>query len=169
MKASAEMSVHLKTSFPAIEPPKARVLILGSIPGDRSIAENQYYGHPRNRFWKMLAYLTGSETPDDYSAKKELLYANQITLWDVAQQAIRKGSMDSDIKNAVPNDIRELLERNPGIKTIGFNGKKAEALFDKFFEREKGMTYRSLPSTSPANAGITFDSLCGQWAVLFSG
>lgn len=163
------MSVHLKTSFPPIEPPQARVLILGSIPGDRSIAENEYYGHPRNRFWKMLAHLTGTQNPESYLAKMELLYQNHIALWDVAQQAIRKGSMDSDIKNAVPNEIRELLKRNPGIKIIGFNGKKAEALFDKFFEREKGMTYWSLPSTSPANAGITFDALCGQWAVLFSG
>lgn len=163
------MSTHLKISFPSIEPPGARVLILGSIPGDRSIAENQYYGHPRNRFWKMLAYLTGSETPDDYSAKKELLYANRIALWDVAQQAIRKGSMDSDIKEAVPNDIPELLERHPSIKLVGFNGKKAEALFGKFFEREKGITYCSLPSTSPANAGITFDALCSQWRVLFTG
>lgn len=144
-------------------------MILGSIPGDRSIAENEYYGHPRNRFWKMLAHLTGSENPESYSAKNELLYQNHIALWDVAQQANRKGSMDSDIKNAVPNAIPELLERHPGIKLVGFNGKKAEALFDKFFVREKGTTYWSLPSTSPANAGFTFDALCGQWRVLFSG
>lgn len=115
----------------------------------------------------MLAQLTETQNPESYAAKKELLNQNHIALWDVAQQAIRKGSLDSDIKRALPNDIPELLERQPGIKTIGFNGKKAEALFDQFFGREKEITYYSLPSTSPANAGISFDALCERWRALF--
>lgn len=161
-------SQHLKTSFPPIVAPDIQVLILGSMPGDRSIAENQYYGHPQNRFWRMLAVITDSPVPKDYPTKKKLLLQNRIGLWDVARQAIRKGSMDSDIKNAVPNDISGLIVRHPGLRLIGFNGRKAEALFDKHFNRSPNLGYLSLPSTSPANAGITFEALCERWRVLFN-
>lgn len=164
----ADMSTHLKTSFPPITSPEIEILILGSIPGDRSIAENEYYGHPRNRFWQLLARLTNSETPENYSDKKHLLLQNRIALWDVAHKANRKGSLDSAIKNAEPNDIQDFIVRHPDLKTIGYNGLKAEALYDRFFERKAEINYYSLPSTSPANAGCSIDQLFHRWRVLFS-
>ena len=160
-------SQNLKSSFPPITSPDIEVLILGSMPGDRSIAENEYYGHPQNRFWKMLAVITHYPPPEDYVAKKQLLFENRIGLWDVAQQAIRKGSMDSDIKNAVPNDIPALISQHPNLKAVGFNGRKAEALFDSHFVRHSDLRYYSLPSTSPANARISFEALCERWQKLF--
>lgn len=160
------MSTHLKTSFPPITSSETEILILGSIPGDRSIAENEYYGHPRNRFWRVLATLTNSELPESYSDKKTLLLENRIGLWDVAHKANRKGSLDSDIKNAVPNDIAALISQHPHLKIIGFNGRKAEALYDRFFDRVERISYWSLPSTSPANAGCSLSMLCKRWRVL---
>ncbi len=167
MTKFADMPTHLKTSFPPITSPEIEILILGSIPGDLSIAENEYYGHPRNRFWRVLATLTNSETPKNYSDKKGLLLQNRIGLWDVAFKANRKGSLDSGIKNAVPNDIATLISQHPRLKIIGFNGRKAEALHDRFFDRQVDLRYWSLPSTSPANAGCSLDELCERWWVLF--
>jgi len=161
------MSAHLKTSFPPIVSPEIEILILGSIPGDRSIAENEYYGHPRNRFWQLMARLTNSEIPENYSDKKRILLQNRIGLWDVVHKANRKGSLDSDIRNVVPNDIPTLIERHTRLKTIGFNGRKAEALHDRFFDRKAKIKYWSLPSTSPANAGCSMDQLFHRWGVLF--
>ena len=163
------MSTHLKTSFPPITSPEIEILVLGSIPGDRSIAENEYYGHPRNRFWRMLAVMRECELPENYNDKKQLLLQNRIGLWDVAQQAERKGSLDSAIKNAEPNDIEIFIARHPSLNTIGFNGLKAEALYNRFFERKAEINYYSLPSTSPANAGCSLSTLCERWRVLFCG
>lgn len=162
------MAEHLKTSFPPIASADIEVLILGSIPGDRSIAEDEYYGHPQNRFWRMLANITGSELPSNYTEKKELLLRHKIGLWDVAHRAERKGSMDSDIKNAEPNDLQGFIERHTHLKAIGFNGRKAEALFDQFFDRKPDIIFHSMPSTSPANAGITFERLCERWRELIN-
>jgi len=157
----------LKISFPPITSAEIEVLILGSIPGDRSISENEYYGHPQNRFWRMLPTITGSEIPNSYREKKEILLKHKIGLWDVAHKAVRPGSMDSDIRNAEPNGIPEFICQHPHLKSIGFNGRKAEALFDQFFDRKPEIIYHSLPSTSPANARITFEQLCDRWKVLF--
>lgn len=161
------MSIHLKTSFPPITSPEIKILILGSIPGDRSIAENEYYGHPQNRFWRLMAELTNSEPPESYSDKKQILLQNRIALWDVAHKANRKGSLDSAIKNAEPNDIEAFIARHPRLKVIGFNGRKAEALYNRFFDRKVELKYYSLPSTSPANAGCSIDQLFQRWCVLF--
>lgn len=163
------MSADIKTSFPPIASADIEVLILGSIPGDRSIAENEYYAHPQNRFWRMLANITRNEIPNSYSEKKNFLLKHKIGLWDVAHKAVRPGSMDSDIRNSEPNDLQIFIGRHSHLKAIGFNGRKAEALFDSFFERSAMITYHSLPSTSPANARITLEQLCERWKKLVSG
>ena len=103
-------SVH-KQSFPPIEDGHLEILILGSLPGDESIRRGQYYAHPRNRFWPLMAKLLRKPLPDDYAERTEILLSAHIGLWDVAHSAIRKGSADIQICDEEPNDIRSLIER----------------------------------------------------------
>ncbi len=143
------------------------ILILGSLPGIKSIELNQYYGHPRNRIWSILSYLKEKETPISYDDKKVFLNSLKIGLWDVAHSANRKGSLDSNIKNERPNNIDSLTKTNPLIKVIGFNGKKSEQMFYKFFKLNPNIKYVSLPSSSPANMAINFENICKKWSQLF--
>lgn len=154
---------NAKTSFAPISNSETSVLVLGTIPGDKSLELEEYYGHPRNRFWKIISEITNSELPLTYPDKKELLIKTKIGIWDVAHKANRKGSLDSAIEDEEPNDIDNFISMHENLKVIGFNGAKAEALFDKYFGRKKGINYLSLPSTSPANAGIDFEGICKIW------
>lgn len=158
-----QRSHDTKRSFAPVITDNAAILILGSIPGDRSIAENEYYAHPRNRFWSLLAELTGSKQANSYSEKLRLLSSNGISLWDVAEKANRKGSMDSAIKEYTVNDIDRLLTENPTIRVVVFNGKTAERLYRDNFDEREGVKYLSMPSTSPANAAYGMERLCGRW------
>lgn len=157
----------LKTSFLPIESSDIEILILGSIPGDKSLEMQQYYAHPQNRFWTMMALLTHTEKPADYAQKIELLLRNKIGLWDVAHTAERQGSLDSAIRHEQPNDIEGFLQTHPSIKVVAFNGQKARAMFNKFFREHDNLQYYTLPSTSPANAAIRIDGLCRQWQQIF--
>ncbi len=158
---------HLyKHSFDPIVSPQTEILVLGSVPGDRSLAENQYYAHPHNRFWKVLSAITHSDVPQKYVEKKQWLLRNHFGVWDVAHRAVRAGSMDSNIKLAEPNDLPRLISALPQLHTIAFNGKKAESLFDQFFVRHTAYRYFSLPSTSPANAAYSLQRLCETWRAI---
>lgn len=157
-----------KASFPPVENPSIHNLILGSLPGDRSIREGQYYGHPNNRFWKLMASLTGNPLPDTYDDKIRMLLDAGTGLWDVAHSAARPGSMDHAIQLEEPNDLSGFLQTHPLVKRIGFNGKTAERLYDRYFERLPGISYFSLPSTSPANASFTMEKLMHAWSEFFS-
>ena len=152
-----------KTSFAPISGPETSILILGSLPGDKSIELNEYYGHPRNRFWRILSEITRQTPPITYADKMSLLAKTNIGVWDVAHRAIRRGSLDHAILHEEPNRLDDFVGNHVNLKVIGFNGKKAEALFDKYFKRNPEIRYVSLPSTSPANAAITFDELCDRW------
>ena len=143
------------------------ILILGSLPGKKSIELKEYYGHPRNRMWKILCAITNCDLPTDYGSKKIFLQKNKIGLWDVASSAERKGSLDSNIKKEIPNDVDKLLIDFPSIKVIGFNGKKSEIMFNKFFELNQTIKYVPLPSSSPANMAISFEDICLRWKELF--
>ena len=154
---------HLKQSFEPLADNDARILILGSIPGDRSIELGEYYGHPQNRFWKMIAVITGAPPPINYGQKRAMLMQNRIALWDVAQRAHRQGSMDSAIRNEEPNDIAAFIAGQKKLQRVVFNGKKAEQLYGRYIERLSGICYLSMPSTSPANAAVSFDILCEKW------
>ena len=154
-------------SFLPIIDKETKILILGSLPGKKSLELREYYGHPRNRLWKILAHLTGNEIPQNYNRKKEFLFKNNIGLWDVAHSAYREGSLDSNIKKENPNDIEDLLESYETIKVIGFNGKKSEKMFFKYFTEKLGIKYVPLPSTSPANMAINFEEMCSRWSELF--
>lgn len=109
-----------------------RVLILGSLPGDRSLELQEYYGHPQNRFWKVIAAIHGLPCPADYAGKKAMLARCRIALWDIYHAASRPGSMDSDIRAGEFNDIAGLLHRFPSIRTIALNGSAAAGGFDKY-------------------------------------
>jgi len=160
--------MSIKTSFEPISNSETTILILGTIPGDKSLELGEYYGHPRNRFWKIISTITGNEMPQSYDEKKGLLRKMNIGVWDVAHNAIRPGSLDSDIRNEQPNDLETFIENLPNLKVIGFNGAKAQALFDKHFERKNGIRYLALPSTSPANAAIGFEDICKKWRQLIA-
>jgi hypoxanthine-DNA glycosylase len=154
---------YSKNSFAPFSDSETRILILGTIPGDKSLELNEYYGHPQNRFWRAIAFITEQELPVNYDDKKALLLRSGIGLWDVAHRADRKGSLDSAIKDEEPNDLNTLISDLKKLKIIGFNGKTAEKLYDKYFDRKAGIHYFSLPSSSPANAGTSLRVLCEKW------
>ncbi|WP_430885650.1 DNA-deoxyinosine glycosylase [Fusibacter sp. JL216-2] len=145
-------------SFEPIVGKDPKVLILGSMPSVMSLEKFQYYGHPRNQFWPILATLFKEklEHPSDdqtYLSKLTLVKDRGIAIWDVLDSCEREGSLDSNIKNESPNELKTFLEEHPTIKTIIFNGGKAEASFKKHFKalyRDKRYTYIKMPSTSPA-------------------
>lgn len=154
---------YSKTSFDPISNSDTTILILGTMPGDKSIKLGEYYGHSRNKFWKIISTITDNDLPITYNDKKTLLLKTRIGIWDVAHKAIRKGSLDSAIENEQPNEISNFIKSHNNLKVIGFNGTKSQALYDKYFERESGIRYILLPSSSPANTGIDFDSICRKW------
>lgn len=161
-----DRSSRHKTGFPPVVNADSRLLILGSMPGERSLADQQYYAHPRNLFWPFIAALCHDMVPEDYTARKKLLLNNRIAVWDVCDACIREGSLDTAILDEIPNAIEDLLDQYPGIRTIAFNGQKAAALFRKYFKRREGYNYITLPSTSPANAGIPVVQKQGEWMKL---
>jgi hypoxanthine-DNA glycosylase len=161
--ATVKISSNLKTSFDPISNSGTCILILGTMPGDKSLELNEYYGHSRNKFWKIISTISNNALPLTYTAKKGLLLKTKIGIWDVAHKANRKGSLDNAIQSEEPNDLNNFISKHKNLKVIGFNGTKAEALFDKYFARQSAIKYISLPSTSPANTSITFDDICKIW------
>ena len=157
------MTIKTKSSFNPISDKNTAILILGSLPGDRSIELREYYGHPRSRFWKIISSITNSPLPISYPDKKQMLLDHRIGVWDVAHSAQRSGSLDTAIKDEVPNDVEGFIEKHEHLKIIAFNGAKTEKLYDKYFRRISGIKYLSLPSSSPANAKYDVDSLCEKW------
>ena len=156
----------ISISFEAIVPENAKVLILGTMPGVKSLEEHQYYAHKRNAFWPMMFKLLGTEVSNDYETRIKLLKINNIALWDTLKLCYREGSLDSNIKDAEPNDITNLLRQNPTIKSVFFNGKSAEKYHDKFHSRIEGTSYYLMPSTSPANARFKFADKLNAWQVV---
>lgn len=133
------------------------------MPGIASLQKQQYYGHPRNHFWKIIAHLYHSEViPEKYEDRKKLLILNNVALWDVLQFCEREGSLDIDIKNPVPNAILELLSQKNSIKKIIFNGKESYKLFTKYFGILEHISYQIVPSSSPANT-MKFEQKLEFW------
>ena len=151
-----------KYSFPPLINSSAKILILGSLPGEESLKQAQYYAHPRNAFWKIMFTVFNESYSEDYSIKCELLLKNHIALWDTVHSGSREGSLDSDIKNEIPNDIEGLLNEYQSISTILLNGKKAEAMYRRYFNQVPVHTV-TLPSTSPANARLNFEDKLNVW------
>lgn len=153
-------------SFPALSNPEASVLLLGTMPGVKSLEINQYYGHPQNNFWKLITQVFEEESTTNYVQKIEMLKRNKIAVWDVLQACERQGSLDSAIMKEVPNDFTNFLNEHPNIKIIAFNGQKAAAFFKKHVRLSKEYELITLPSTSPANAGKSFEQKLNEWKAI---
>jgi hypoxanthine-DNA glycosylase len=153
-------------SFAPISSPDSKILILGTMPGTKSLELNQYYGHKQNNFWKFLFEILGEEFSPDYETRKNLLIKNHIALWDVLQFCDRVGSLDSAIKNEIANDFEDFLEKHPQIQYILFNGQKAAAFFKKYVHLKKEYKKFTLPSTSPANASKTSQDKLKEWSII---
>lgn len=145
-----------------------RILILGTMPSVESLRRQAYYGHPRNLFWKLIGVVTGEAAPALYEERKKYLLRHGISLWDMCAVCIRPGSIDSAITDEIPNDIRAFVASHPGIRVIACNGDKAAKLFQKHVGNIDGVDLLTLPSSSPANAGITWDIKMEKWNKLKS-
>ena len=141
---------------------KSEILILGSFPSVKSREEGFFYGHPQNRFWRVVSAVYMAETPKTVEEKKKFLLENQIAVWDVIASCDIEGSADSSIRNVVPNDLHRILDVAT-IDKIFANGKKAEQLYKKYMEPEVGRKAVCLPSTSPANAAWSLEKLIEAW------
>jgi double-stranded uracil-DNA glycosylase len=167
-------------SFPPRSDARARVLILGSMPGVASLEAVQYYAHPRNAFWRIIESLLGIDHRLAYKDRLQNLIDKRVALWDVLQSCTRPGSLDADIRRAseVPNDFASFLADHPQLHTIFFNGRKAEQVFkskalpdllkrDSHLQsRMDGTALLALPSTSPAMASLNFAGKLERWKVV---
>lgn len=163
---NAESTQSASIGFPPIAADDARVLILGSLPGQRSLQQAQYYAHPQNAFWKIMATLFSIE--GEYRYRCRQLVANRIALWDVLEKSERPGSMDANIQidTAKTNDFSAFLASHTQLERIGFNGRKAESLFRRLVLPtlpSNGLELLLLPSTSPAYASLAFDEKLTAW------
>lgn len=145
----------------------SQILILGSMPGVKSLEEQQYYAHPQNRFWKVMGAICNEPNLHqlDYQQKLKILLQNNIALWDIIKSCKRDGSLDSDIQNETPNDIYGLLKKVPKLKIICLNGNKSYSTFKKYFpDLLEKYSCHKMPSTSPANAKYSLDTLIKYWS-----
>ncbi|HZV37761.1 MAG TPA: DNA-deoxyinosine glycosylase [Pseudoxanthomonas sp.] len=147
-----------------------RVLVLGSMPGAASLAQAQYYAHPRNRFWPLMSAMWGFPAGLDYPQRLAALQRAGIGLWDVIGQCHRRGSLDADIVpgSEVANALPSLWRAHAGLRAIAFNGGKAAQAFARHFPQglPEGVDALALPSTSPANASYSFERLRAAWEPL---
>ncbi len=161
-------------SFPPIETPGARVLILGTMPGIVSLQQQQYYAHPQNAFWKIIGEILGCDPASAYEVRTAALSAAGIALWDVLKCCAREGSLDSDIDldTIVPNDLPAFLASHPHIQKICFNGARAEALYLRRVRPHLAagaeISHVRLPSTSPANAAMLLAEKVRAWRAIVS-
>lgn len=155
------------TSFASLSHPSARVLILGSMPGVASLAAQQYYAHPRNGFWPIMARIAGFDAAAPYGERVAALARAGIAVWDVLQSCVRPGSLDSAIQagTRVPNDFASFFAEHPGIRLVGFNGAEAQQSFVRYVQpslQVEGVRFVRLPSTSPAHA-MAFERKLAAW------
>jgi TDG/mug DNA glycosylase family protein len=155
--------------------PHARILILGSLPGDESLRRQQYYGNPRNQFWAILERVFGDETSSDYPARVAFLERHDIALWDVFERAERVGSLDSSIRNEQANDFTSVFHRMPHLRVIALNGSKAAAAFARHVQPRfapwlDSLRILALPSTSPVPARkfLDLDAKTEFWRALIA-
>jgi TDG/mug DNA glycosylase family protein len=162
----------ISNGFSFIADPGARILILGTLPGQMSLQHQQYYAKPQNAFWKIMGALCGAGPELTYDARIQRLKDHGVALWDVCATAHRPGSLDASIAGhtVVANPFDEFFVGHPGINKVCFNGAKAEALYRRHvlpnLAHARDITYVALPSTSPANAGMPFAEKLARWSVI---
>ena len=161
--------------FPPIAAPDARVLILGSLPGQASLAANQYYAQPQNAFWRIMGELFGAGPDVPYEERAERLRASGIALWDVCKAAVRPGSLDAaiDLATVVTNDFERFFRAHPRIAHVCVNGGMAQRLYVRRVQPGlpdplTALPLHLLPSTSPAHASLRFAQKLERWRVLES-
>lgn len=150
------------SSFPPIIDSNSKILILGSIPGVKSLEKQQYYAHPQNKFWKIIFELFHEKFTEDYQKRINVLKKNHIALWDVIDSCERKGSLDSEIKNEEANQIADLLEDYPGIEAIFCNGGKSFKNLQKILGKNFKIPIYQMPSTSPLHT-VSFEKKLDEW------
>ena len=150
----------------SIENAASQILILGTMPGVESLKQQAYYGHTRNLFWKLISEVTGETAPESYEDKKKYLLRHNIALWDICKVCVRPGSLDSNISDEVPNDIKAFVLEHPHLKAIGCNGMESTRMFKKYIVGIENVQLISLPSTSPANAGVSWEKKVKEWSLL---
>jgi TDG/mug DNA glycosylase family protein len=155
-------------SFAPVAGPDARVLILGSLPGAESLRRREYYAKSQNAFWRILGDLAGAGPETPYEQRLEALKGAGLALWDVCASARREGSLDSNIRDMQPNDFKRFFRDHPDIALICFNGQTAARLFERFVapglpEGARNIARKTLPSTSPAHAGMRFEQKRALW------
>jgi G:T/U mismatch-specific DNA glycosylase len=151
----------------------ARIVILGSMPGKRSLEKHQYYAHPQNCFWQIMSQLLNEQHELNYPQRMKILKQNRIAVWDVLASCYRKGSLDSniDLSTAIPNDFSTFFSKHKKIKTVFFNGGTAEQLYKRYVikalaQEHQDLTYIKLPSTSPAHATMTIKEKLKKWETI---
>ena len=153
--------------FPALFDANSEVLMLGSIPSPKSREQGFYYGHPQNRFWKVLANVLNEPLPATIDEKKTMLLKHHIALWDVLDSCTIIGASDTSIEDVVPNDIATLLAKTK-IRRIFCTGATAHKLYEKYCEKSTGIKAIKLPSTSPANCAVKMERLAEEYKVILS-
>jgi len=133
------------------------------MPSVESLQRQEYYGNPRNLFWKLITAITGEDSTADYAEKKSYLLHHGIALWDMCAACVRPGSLDSAIEDETPNDIKGFVAAHPNIKVIGLNGGKSANMFRQYVGSIASVAVVELPSSSPANAGIPWDIKVEKW------
>ncbi len=169
-------STQLIQSFAPVCDASARTLILGSIPGARSLQLDQYYAHPQNAFWRIILELTQADCACTYEKKLQFLKCNRIALWDVLHSCERPGSLDNSIleTSVQANDFQGLFTDFPGIKRVFFNGAYAESAYRKHVLPKLNSSFKELPlfrlpSTSPAHANLSFPEKLEAWRLAIGG
>lgn len=146
---------------------KSRILILGTIPSPKSRESGFYYGHPQNRFWKVISDIFDEPLPKTIDEKKNILLSNNIALWDVLKSCCIEKASDTSIKNPIPNDIKGFIDKT-NIKFIFTTGKKAYNLYNKFCFNSTKINAVCLPSTSPANCKMSYNDIFKEYSVLLA-
>ena len=158
-------SQTIQHPFPALYAPDSRILILGSFPSVKSREQRFFYGHPQNRFWRVLAALLDAPVPQTIEEKRALLLAHRIALWDVIASCEITGSSDASIRSAAANDLSPILT-GADIRQVFTNGGKAHELYQKYTYPRTGREDIRLPSTSPANAAYSLEKLVQEWQIV---
>lgn len=167
-KTKNVIRTHVTHEFPALFAPDSKILMLGSIPSPKSREQGFYYGHPQNRFWKVLSAVLDEPTPETIDEKRAMLLKHKIALWDVLDSCTIVGASDTSIEDVVPNDISKLVAKSQ-IKRILCTGATAHKLYQKYCEARTGMPAIKLPSTSPANCAIKLEKLVEAYKAAIKG
>lgn len=162
---SAQFIVH---PIPPLYREDSRILILGSFPSVKSRESAFFYGHPQNRFWRVVSEIYKDDFPENVPERRDFLLRHRIAAWDVIRSCEISGSSDSSIRNVTPNDLRPILD-TADIRQIYVNGRTAEKMYKKYTEPVTGRPAVCLPSTSPANAAWSLDRLVEAWSCILSG